>query len=281
MVKENKPVVFLAVLQFLTLGLVILTLVQIARLTDAAEDAKQDTPSLETIRATIQAALPGTPIRSVMPSPLKGLYEVTTNSGLMHTDETGRYLFVGGIYDPQTNTDLVKARKKELGFTESPAPRKSQPKQNERPKPTPISASAIKEIEPYLVTYREIPGAPVVIEIFDPMCGYCRKNHDELMKLNVTIKKLLVVTQGSDDINTAIYCAADPKAAIDGLMTSNTITTDKRHQSTCNPDDLQQIKQWWQGQNLPRVTPQLIDPAKGLVHIGYYNSNAWKTLLGV
>ena len=79
---------------------------------------------LETIRKTIQVALPATPIRSVSPSAIAGLYEVITPNGLMHTDKQGRYMFVGGIYDPKTNKDLIKARKLELGFVDKPTTQK-------------------------------------------------------------------------------------------------------------------------------------------------------------
>ncbi|WP_172455800.1 disulfide isomerase DsbC N-terminal domain-containing protein [Vibrio mediterranei] len=241
-------------------------------------------PSLESIRSTIQTALPNTPIRSVMPGQIEGLYEITTDSGLIYTDKTGRYLFVGGIYDPVTNTDLVKERKAKLGFktTQTQTAQNEQSAPSQRPpRERTFDASKLSEIEPYLITYKEVPGAPVVIELFDPMCSACRYNHHQLSELDVTIKRLLVVTQGSDEINQQVYCSTNPSAVIDSLITKNSITTDGTSKANCNPADLQKIKSWAIANQIPMVTPQVFLPDSNKLYIGGEKASVWKQRLGL
>jgi len=240
---------------------------------------------LESIRKTIQASLPATPIRSVMPSAIDGLYEVVTANGLMHTDKNGRYLFVGGIYDPKTNTDLIKERKAELGFSDKEATAQASARSN-RPAATPptpivIDSDAIRDIDQYAVTYQEFEGAPVVYEIFDPMCGACRSNSKELAKLRVTVKKVLIPSVGSDEINQAVYCSNDPKSAIDSLMKSNSIISSSQPRTDCDVQDLVKIKQWMSNQNIPMATPQIILASTGELFRGANRHSVWKERFGL
>jgi len=279
---QNKHI---AVLQFITL----VVLAFIARF--AFVSSGQPTPiekvvDLESVRATIQTSMPNTPIRSVMPAPIKGLYEITSDTGLLYTDETGRFLFVGGIYDPQTNTDIVAKRKEELGFnTKAKAQAKEQtaPTANNQQKagPYPMSKVTFDSIKDYAITYREIEGAPVVYELFDPMCGYCRKNHAELEKLNVTIKKLLIVTQGSQEINQQVYCSVNPSKTIDSLMTSNAIITDGTSRANCDVRDLAKIRDWMDSNGIGPFTPQSILYEKEQLWRGAASAQDWKTRLGL
>ncbi|HAS6231028.1 TPA: DsbC family protein [Vibrio vulnificus] len=277
----------IAVLQFLALFVLLGLHVKLSDITSMQPDSSiTETVDMETIRKTIQTSMPNTPIRSVMPAPIEGLYEVTSNSGLLYTDKEGRYLFVGGIYDPKTNTDIVQQRKQELGFKE---PSEAQNKQraeradsnNRGAGPYPLSLSTLDSVKDYAITYREIPGAPVVYELFDPMCGHCRNNHRNLDAINVTIKKLLVVSVGSADINKQVYCAVDPKAAIDSLMSRNAIVSDGRSRANCDVSDLDKIKDWMNANGIPGLTPQTILADKQQLWRGEAPSSVWNQRLGL
>lgn len=279
---QNKHI---AVLQFITL----VVLAFIARF--AFVSSGQPTPiekvvDLESVRTTIQTSMPNTPIRSVMPAPIKGLYEITSDTGLLYTDETGRFLFVGGIYDPQTNTDIVAKRKEELGFnTQAKAEAKEQAAPAAAPQrsagPHPFSKASFDAVKDYAITYREIEGAPVVYELFDPMCGYCRKNHAELEKLNVTLKKILVVSVGSMDINKQVYCSVDPVKTMDSLMKTNAIITDGNSRANCDVKDLDKIKDWMNNNGIAGFTPQTILYDKEQLWHGAATAQQWKTRLGL
>lgn len=280
---QNKHIAVLQVLTLCTIG-------GATALSFAHKDRDlappQATVNLETVRKTIQTAMPNTPIRSVMPGPIDGLYEVTSSSGLLYTDKTGRYLFVGGIYDPETNTDIVKKRKVELGFdtvAARPSSSSQQVKSPSQPQagPHPMTAKQLEEVKDLAITYREIPGAPVVYELFDPMCGHCRTNHSNLQKLNVTIKKLLVVSQGSNEINGQVYCAIDPKAAIDSLITKNALITNGQSRANCDVGDLNTIKEWMVKYDLPGFTPQTILADSNELWYGSASTSVWKQRLGL
>lgn len=237
---------------------------------------------LEVIRKTIQASLPATPIRSVSPAAINGLYEVITPNGLMHTDEQGRYLFVGGIYDPKTNTDLVKARKIELGFTEQSKGQGKSSKPAAQPiTPKIIPQQSIQELEQYAITYQEVNDAPVIYEIFDPMCGACRNNTKELAELPVTVKKILIPSVGSDEINQQVYCSMNPKEAIDSLIQSSTIISDGRSRANCDVNDLESIKSWMKANNLPMATPLIIEASTGILYRGANSRTVWSQRLGL
>lgn len=276
----------IAVLQFLALIALAGLYTKVDKLTEPTETPSAEVVNMETIRQTIQTAMPNTPIRSVMQGPIEGLFEVTSNNGLLFTDKTGRYLFVGGIYDPKTNTDIVQKRKQELGFKEpsetQARPNAARSTQNDkRAGPYPLALSTLDAVKDYAITYREIPGAPVVYELFDPMCGHCRNNHRNLEAVNVTIKKLLVVSLGSADINKQVYCAVDPKAAIDSLMNRNAIVTDGRSRADCDVRDLDKIKDWMNDNGIPGLTPQTILADKQELWRGEAPSSVWKQRVGL
>ncbi|WP_158147762.1 disulfide isomerase DsbC N-terminal domain-containing protein [Vibrio fluvialis] len=280
----------IAVLQFLTILLFGAGLYMVNQRVDSALTSHATAPGMEEIRKTIQASMPNTPIRSVMPAPIQGLYEVTSSNGLLYTDEKGRFLFVGGIYDPKTNTDIVLERKKELGFSKtsdndsqktSPSSVSTAQNPSRGPGPFPMSVETLNKVKDYAITYREIEGAPVIYELFDPMCGYCRKNQQELEKLPVTIKKLLVVSVGSADINKQVYCSIDPVSAIKSLTSTNSLVSDGRSRADCDVTDLDKIKDWMNDNGIPGSTPQSIILDKEQLWRGAADSSVWKQRLGL
>ena len=113
------------------------------------------------------------------------------------------------------------------------------------------------------------------------MCGACRKNTKELEQLPVTVKKVLITSVGSDDINQQVYCAVNPKEAIDSLIKSSTIISDGRSRAGCNVKDLEHIKTWMTNNNLPMATPLTIVASTGKLYRGANNRAVWSQRLGL
>lgn len=284
---SNTKINIVAVLQ-------VLTVVCLAFLAMAAFNfnAKPDVPVAEktdiaTVRATIQTALPKTPIKSVQPSFIDNLYEVVTEKGLLLTDETGRYMFVGGVYDPVTNKDVLLERKRQLGFVDTEksddtsAQTNTRARQEMKAGPFPIDANALKELEKYTVTYKEVPGAPTIIELFDPMCPHCRVNHYATKDLPVTIKFALLRTAGSEEINQQVFCSSDPKAAVDSLIASNSIQSSTTDMSSCDVTPLQKIKEWLAKNGVAGATPQTMILDSHQLWRGEASTQTWKNRLGL
>ncbi|MBV7300270.1 disulfide isomerase DsbC N-terminal domain-containing protein [Enterovibrio paralichthyis] len=264
----------IAVLQVLTL--LTLTNSPIVDTKNAAMDTQGTSiANLETIRKTVAASFPQTPIRAVSPSPITGIYEVQTANNLLYTDESGKYLFVGGIYDPATNTDLIKARKTELGMVDTPTQEAASTQSPPQRPASFVKTEALAEVDKFAITTQYVEGAPVVYEVFDPMCGACRKNDEGLEKTQLTIKRLLLVTAGSQEINEQVYCSTDPAAAIKSLLSSNTIVTDGTSRANCNVNDLASIKQWLRNNGVPLSTPHTIIAKTGQIVSGAQSVQRW------
>jgi thiol:disulfide interchange protein DsbC len=70
------------------------------------------------IRRTLQPKLRGAQIESVLPAPVKGLYEVVvrTENGVevLYADETAKHLFSGELFDTRSDRNLTEERKRKL-----------------------------------------------------------------------------------------------------------------------------------------------------------------------
>ena len=66
---------------------------------------------------TIATAMPGTTIKSTMPTVIEGLYEVIAGENVLYVDTTGRYLVIGSIYDLKEDKDLSAARRAQLSLS--------------------------------------------------------------------------------------------------------------------------------------------------------------------
>src|ERR671910_3176485 len=70
------------------------------------------------IRRTLQPKLRGAQIESVLPAPVKGLYEVVvrTENGVevLYADESAKHLFSGELFDTRSDRNLTEERKRKL-----------------------------------------------------------------------------------------------------------------------------------------------------------------------
>jgi thiol:disulfide interchange protein DsbC len=156
------------------------------------------------IRKAMQAKFRDTPVESVSRTPFSGIYEVVLGGRILYTDEKGSFAFIGNLIDLRSGgeRDLTEERSAQL------------------------AAQSLKQSVDSAIKRVRGNGRRVVYTFEDPNCGWCRKFHAELMKLNnVTIYTFLwpILSQDSVEKSKAIWCARDRAKAWDDAMTRGTV----------------------------------------------------------
>jgi thiol:disulfide interchange protein DsbC len=151
----------------------------------AAETAEE-----AALRKVIQPRIGGdATIDSVTKTPYSGLFEVRIGTDIFYTDAQAKYLFVGRVIDTATMKDLTQERVQDLSrikFSDLPLD------------------AAIKKVKGN--------GKRVIAVFEDPNCGYCKRFHQTLEKVdNVTVYTFLYSVLGPDSVTKSrnIWCAAD------------------------------------------------------------------------
>ena len=144
-----------------------------------------------------------TPVRSVAPSPVDGLYEVVTQDNrIVYMDETGRYLVVGSILDIENRANLTEQRMEEVAVVDF-------------------------ESLPLSEAIREGDGMVRIAVFDDPDCPFCRKMHGELKKLSdVTLYYFLFNLPSHPEAyekSKKIICAPDPLVSLDRAMAGDAL----------------------------------------------------------
>ncbi len=150
----------------------------------------------DAVARRIRQALPATPIRSIRPAPVAGLYEVVAGRNVLYAEPTGRYLLVGHIYDLATATDVTAARKAEI------AAARRIPQRD-----LPLAEAGVR--------YGEGPVRLVVFS--DPTCPWCRKLNREVLRglEGVEVVELMFpIRPGARPVAEAVLCADDPAATL-------------------------------------------------------------------
>ncbi|GAB1393002.1 DsbC family protein [Rhodocyclaceae bacterium] len=148
---------------------------------------------------------PATKITSVRESPAKGIYEVIMGRNVAYTDEAGRYMIFGHLYDMKEQRDLTAGVLEALNKVDmAMLP----------------EADAIKKIQGR--------GERKMFVFSDPDCPYCKRLESELAKVdNVTIYTLLYPLDGlhPDARRKAqtIWCAKDRVNAWDEFIQKGTL----------------------------------------------------------
>ena len=62
------------------------------------------------VKQALTKAMPSVKIDSVVPSEIKGLYEVTMGPNIYYVSDDGKYLVQGRLVDLATKTDLTEAK---------------------------------------------------------------------------------------------------------------------------------------------------------------------------
>ena len=156
------------------------------------------------IRKAMQARFKDLPVESVSKTPFAGIYEVVLGGRVLYTDEKGSFVFIGSLLDLRGGG--------ERNLTEE--------------RSTQLAAQALKQSTDLAIKRVRGNGRRVVYTFEDPNCGWCRKFHGELSKLNnVTIYTFLwpILSPDSVEKSKLVWCAKDRVKAWDDMMTRGNV----------------------------------------------------------
>lgn len=160
--------------------------------------AKAATAGEAEIRKSVEALYPQVKVSSVVPTEIKGIYEVISGQEVVYADETGKYLFFGELVDASRKMNLTEMRKDKLSAIEW--------------KDLPLDL-AIKTVRG--------DGSRMFATFEDPNCGYCKRLHESVRQLdNFTLYTFLtpILSEDSKAKSKAIWCAPDRSKAFSDWM---------------------------------------------------------------
>ena len=152
-----------------------------------------------TIRQAFQSKISDVTVESVVKTPMPGLYEVIANGHIFYTDENVNFVFRGTLFDARTPTmrNITQTRNSEL------------------------VAQALSKSTDNAIKRVRGNGKRLIYTFEDPNCAYCKRQQQELIKLNdVTIYTFLwpILSPDSVEKSRAIWCSKDRARAWDDLM---------------------------------------------------------------
>lgn len=141
----------------------------------------------------------------IEPSPIPGIYEVIAGINVFYIDKTGKWLFDGHLVELATKTSVTAQRKVALEKTVLPQ----------------LDWRSLN-LNDAIKTFRgnAVPGR-VLVTFEDPNCGFCKRLHPELEKLqNVTVYTFPIAILGpeSQAKNEALWCTKDRAGAWADVM---------------------------------------------------------------
>ncbi|HCH03168.1 MAG TPA: bifunctional protein-disulfide isomerase/oxidoreductase DsbC [Vibrio sp.] len=157
----------------------------------------------------------GIKVTEVAPSPIDGLYEVTTNQGIFFSSATGDFFIQGKMYslDKQGNFSDLMAKK---------------------------YAKQVEKFADDMIVYKAKEQKYVVTVFTDITCGYCVKLHKEIQKYNdlgITVRYMAYPRQGpTGDVAQAmakVWCADDRKKALDDVKINRRFDFDSKNLPKC------------------------------------------------
>jgi len=157
------------------------------------------------IRKSLQTRFRDSTVETIAKTPLPGIYEVVVGGRILYTDEKGGFVLIGNLIDIRSSAerDLTSERTAQL------------------------AADTLKHSLDLAFKRVRGNGKRVVYTFEDPNCGWCKKLHGELTKVNdVTIYTFLwpILTPESVDKSKAIWCSKDRVKSWDEAMTKGSVT---------------------------------------------------------
>ena len=154
------------------------------------------------VRSLVQEKFPPAKIQSVTKTPYGGLYEVYMDGNIVYTDDQVTFVITNGeIIDTKTKARVTEQRMRKLTALNM--------------QDLPPLTSAIKRVKG--------DGTRTLMVFSDPLCPFCRKLEQELVKLNnVSIYLWTFPVEhkfpGSTALSKSIWCSADKGKAWDEWM---------------------------------------------------------------
>jgi thiol:disulfide interchange protein DsbC len=167
----------------------------IALSVSAIVSAASSNTDVEKIKAALATGFPEVKIEAVLPTPMKGIYEVDTETDIVYTNATGEHVIMGQLIDSKTKLNLTTLRWDErntIDFSKLPLD------------------LAIKNVKG--------DGSRVLAVFSDPHCPFCQKLEKELETVdNVTVYTFLfpieALHQGATEDSRKLWCSADRPAS--------------------------------------------------------------------
>jgi thiol:disulfide interchange protein DsbC len=156
------------------------------------------------IRKALQARFKDVTVESISRTPFPGIYEVVLGGRIVYTDEKGSYVFIGSLVDLRGGGERNLTEERSIQ----------------------LAAQSLKQSTDLAIKRVRGNGRRVLYTFEDPNCGWCRKFHAELGKLNnVTIYTFLwpILSQDSVEKSKLVWCAKDRIKAWDDVMTRGTV----------------------------------------------------------
>lgn len=172
--------------------------------------AKADQPAApaggeKAIRQRLQKDFPDFKDAKVEPSPIPGLFVISSGAVVGYISEDGKYLLDGSMVELDTKTNLTEGfrndwRKTQIGE---------------------LSEKDMLVFEPKKVEH--------TITVFtDPQCGYCKKFQSEMdgyLAEGIRVRYMFVPIFGDESkkLSENVWCAADQKQAMSDVMAGKKI----------------------------------------------------------
>lgn len=141
-------------------------------------------------------------VTEVQPTPIDGIFEVVTESGILYTNHDASYFLYGKLF---------AAEKGELVDLTA----KTQAKKN-------LALFNAADVEKELIVYPAKNEKHVINVFTDTTCGYCVRLHSQMKQYNdlgITVRYLAFPRGGQQSSNlgqmSAIWCADDKQMAMD------------------------------------------------------------------
>ena len=166
----------------------------------AAGAASTTAGELEAVRASITKHFPAAEHARLSPTPVAGLYQLSTGARVFYVFADGKHLLSGRLFDLETRTDLTEAAL-----------------DGQR-------AALIGQVDDSnTIVYAADGDTQHTLTVFtDIDCPYCRKLHQEMAELNdlgIRIRYMLYpragVPSSSYDKAVSVWCAEDRNDAMD------------------------------------------------------------------
>ena len=157
----------------------------------------------------IEKVLPDTPVTSVSPGPLPGLYEVMLGPSVLYISEDGRFLVKGDVFDLKSLENITKSRRAQAR----------------------VDAFADMGVENMIEFAPKNGKAIRTLYVYtDIDCGYCRKMHLEVRQLNdagISVRYLAYPRSGigseSYDKAVSVWCSGNRQNALTASKSGKTI----------------------------------------------------------
>ena len=187
----------------------VVLLLAVASVAISAEPAKKSTAADP--RAEIAKKFPGAKAEDIVPSPIKGMFELRLGGEVAYVTTDGRYLISGDLFDIDSKTNLTESGR-------SDTRRKLLAKLDEKD----------------MIVFAPESAKHTVTVFTDVDCGYCRKLHSEIEQINklgVRVRYMAYPRSGPGTPDWAkmesVWCSKDRKGAITRAKQGTEVKGDK------------------------------------------------------